>query len=36
MAAAIGAAQAGCQVVVYEKNEKLGKRYISQERDAAM
>ena len=26
MAAAIGAAQAGCQVVVYEKNEKLGKK----------
>ena len=26
MAAAIGASQAGCQVVVYEKNEKLGKK----------
>ena len=26
MAAAIGAAQAGCQVGVYEKNEKLGKK----------
>lgn len=35
MAAAIGAAQAGCQVVVYEKNG-LEKRYISRERDAAM
>lgn len=36
MAAAIGAAQAGCQVVVYEKMKSLEKRYISRERDAAM
>ena len=35
MAAAIGAAECGHDVSVYEKNESLGKRSISREKDAA-
>lgn len=36
MMAAIAAAGAGHKVCIYEKNEKLGKKSISRERDAAM
>lgn len=36
MLAAIAAAEHGHQVQLFEKNEKLGKKYILQERDGAM
>lgn len=35
MMAAIAAAGAGHKVCIYEKNEKLGKRFTSPERDGA-
>lgn len=36
MMAALTAAKQGCRVTIYEKNEKLGKKFISPARDAAM
>ncbi len=36
MIAAIAAAKEGCAVSLYEKNEKLGKRSLLQEKAAAM
>lgn len=36
MAAAIAAAENGCAVTIYEKNEKLGKKIYITEKGAAM